>query len=74
MEYNAQLGAKKLRVGKEKGIGKYSKGIRYLRISVKGKGKRISFQKKTAKQKVTPPSTVVAQKDNQQLISRTGIC
>ena len=64
IKYNAQKEAKKLRVGKGKGIGKHSKGIRYLGISEKGKGKRIRPQKKITKQNVTPPSTVVAQKGN----------
>ena len=39
IKYNAQLGAKKLWVGNEKGIGKHSKGIRYLGVSGKGKEK-----------------------------------
>ena len=41
IEYNAQLETKKLRVGEGKGIGKHSKGIWYLGVSGKGKGKRI---------------------------------
>ena len=63
-----ELKKKKLRTGKGKGIGKHSKGTRYLGVSGKGKGKRIRPQKKITKQKVTPPSTVVAKKDNQQLV------
>ena len=74
IKYDAHMGAKKLRVGKGKGIGKHSKGIRYLGVSGKGRGRRIRPQKKITKQKVAPPSTVVAQKDNKQLISIAGIC
>ena len=59
IKYNAQKGTKKLRVGKGKGIGKHSKGIRYLGVSGKEKGKVIGPQKKITKQTVTPPSTVV---------------
>ena len=36
-EYNAQANAKQ--TGKENGMGKHSKGIRYLGVSGKGKGK-----------------------------------
>ena len=38
-EYDAWVKAKQLRTGKGKGIGKHSKGIKYLGASGKGKGK-----------------------------------
>ena len=55
---------KKLRTGKGKGIAKHSKGIRYFGISGKEKGKGIRPQKEIAKQKVTPPITIIAQENN----------
>ena len=39
-EYHAQTKAKQIRTGKGKAMGKHSKGVRYLRASGKGKGKR----------------------------------
>ena len=59
IKYNAQLGTRKLRVGE--GIGYrnpryYLKGIRYLGVSGKGKGKKIRPQKKIAKQKSLLPA------------------
>ena len=53
-EYNAQAKARKLQIHKGKGIGKHLKGIRYLGISGKGKGRRP--QKRNTKLRVTPPS------------------
>ena len=38
-EYDAQAKTKQLRTGKGRGVGRHSKGIRYLGISGKGKGK-----------------------------------
>ena len=46
IKYNAQLGTKKLRVGKGKGIGKHLKGISYLGVSGKGKGKGLGLKRK----------------------------
>ena len=66
-EYDAQVKARKLRTGKGKGIGKHSKGIRYLGISGKGKGEGRRPQKKITKPRTTPPITKMAQKDNQPL-------
>ena len=55
---------------REKGKGKHSKGIRYFGVS--GKGKQIRPQ--MTKQKVAPPLTMAAQKDNQWNVSTAGIC
>ena len=70
-EYNAQTKARKLRTGKGKGIGRHSKRIRYFGISGKGKGRKP--QKKITKPRVTHPITRMAQKNNQSLVSITGI-
>ena len=42
IEYSIQMGAKKVRVDKGKGVGKHSKGISYLGVSGKGKGNNIN--------------------------------
>ena len=73
-EYDAQTKARKLRTGNGKGIGKHSKGIRYLGISGKEKGKGRRPQKRKRKPRVTPPITKMTQENNQSLVSITGIC
>ena len=68
-EYDAQ--AKTKQTGKGKGMEKQSKGIRYLGVSGKGKGKRP--HRKITKSKVTPLITKVTSRNNQSLGSMTGI-
>ena len=62
-EYDGQAKTKQLITGKGKGVGRHSKGIRYLGISGKGKGKRPP--RKIMKPKVTPLITQVTLQNNQ---------
>ena len=64
-EYNARAKSKQLRTGKGKGVGRHSKGIRYLGISGKGKEKRP--HRKITKPKVSPLLTQVTLQNNQLL-------
>ena len=68
-EYNAQAKAKQ--TGKGKGMGIHSKGIRYLGVSGKEKGKMP--HRKTTKPKVTPLIIRVTSRSNQSLGSMSGI-
>ena len=52
-------------------MGKHSKGIRYLAVSGKGKGKRPHRQ--ITKLKVTPLITRMTSRSNQSLGSMSGI-
>ena len=67
--YDAQAKAKQ--TSKEKGMGKQSKRIRYLRVSGKGKGKRP--HRKITNVKVAPLITRVTSSYNQSPGSTTGI-
>ena len=62
-KYNAPAKAKQIRTGKGKGVGRHSKGIRYLEVSGKGKGKKP--HRKITKPKVTPLITRVTSRSNQ---------
>ena len=70
-EYDAQARAKQ--TGKEKGMGKHSKGIRYLGDSGKGKGKGKWPHRKSTKTKIALLNVRRTSRSNQSPGSITGI-
>ena len=69
-EYDARAKAKQTVKGK--GVGKHSKGIRYLGVSGTENGKIL--HRKVTKSRVTPLITKMTVKSNQSLGSISGIC